>query len=79
MVVESKALFHRRTSSIFPWKKCFPLSEPIFNAEVLLVKFPEAEWVGDNGLHIGCHQYLAEEDIDRVCKALKESLSLLTK
>ena len=37
--------------------------------------FPEAEWVGDNGVHIGCHQYLTEENMDRICKALQESLT----
>jgi len=37
--------------------------------------FPEAEWVGNNGVHIGCHQYLTEENINRICTALKESLT----
>tara|TARA_R110000824_G_scaffold27012_4_gene92236 strand:- start:1056 stop:2195 length:1140 start_codon:yes stop_codon:yes gene_type:complete len=36
--------------------------------------FPEAEWVGMNGVHVGCHQYLSDEDIQRICKALKEAL-----
>nr|AKH48728.1 putative glutamine--scyllo-inositol transaminase [uncultured marine virus] len=36
--------------------------------------FPEAEWVGMNGVHIGCHQYLSGEDIERICKALTEAL-----
>lgn len=39
--------------------------------------FPNAEWVGENGIHIGCHQYLSEEDIARVEAALKEALSSL--
>lgn len=26
--------------------------------------FPEAEWVGDNGIHVGVHQYLSNEDVD---------------
>ena len=38
--------------------------------------FPEAEWVGDNGLHIGCHQYLSEDDIVRIETALRESLEV---
>ena len=37
--------------------------------------FPNAEWVGTNGVHIGCHQYLTEENIDRICNAIKEGLS----
>ena len=36
--------------------------------------FPEAEWVGDNGIHIGCHQYLTEDDMKRICMALQEAL-----
>lgn len=36
--------------------------------------FPESEWVGENGLHIGCHQYLSDEDLDRICLALTEGL-----
>ena len=29
-----------------------------------LGEFPEAEYIGKNGLHIGCHQDLNEEHID---------------
>ena len=36
--------------------------------------FPEAEWVGNNGVHIGCHQYLSEDDMKRICTALQEAL-----
>jgi dTDP-4-amino-4,6-dideoxygalactose transaminase len=28
--------------------------------------YPEAEYVGDYGIHIGCHQYLTEENINRI-------------
>ena len=37
--------------------------------------FPEAEWVGDNGIHIGCHQYLSEDDIERICVAVTDALT----
>jgi dTDP-4-amino-4,6-dideoxygalactose transaminase len=37
--------------------------------------FPNAEWIGDNGIHIGCHQYLTEENVDRICTAIQEALS----
>lgn len=36
--------------------------------------FPCAEWVGNNGVHIGCHQYLSEDDIVRIETALSEAL-----
>ena len=39
--------------------------------------FPNAEWVGENGVHIGCHQYLSEDDIKRVETALREALESL--
>lgn len=34
--------------------------------------FPEAEYVGDNGLHFGIHQYLSKEDLDYVSDKLHE-------
>ena len=65
------------------WKRnfgCIPTQHLAFSdMGYKLGDFPVAEWVGDNGLHIGCHQYLTEEDINRICKALKESLSLCVK
>ena len=40
-----------------------------------LGEFPNSEWIGDNGVHIGCHQYLSDDDMVRICKAIKEGLS----
>ena len=34
--------------------------------------FPEAEYVGDNGLHFGCHQYLSRDDLDYISEKLHE-------
>jgi len=39
-----------------------------------LGEFPEAEYVGDNGLHFGIHQYLSKEDLDYISEALYEYL-----
>jgi len=39
-----------------------------------LGEFPEAEYVGDNGLHFGIHQYLSKEDLDYVSDVLYEYL-----
>lgn len=33
-------------------------------------EFPEAEYVGENGLHFGCHQYLSESDIHFAAEVL---------
>ncbi len=35
-------------------------------------EFPEAEYVGDNGLHFGIHQYLSKKDLDYVSNKLHE-------
>jgi len=35
-----------------------------------LGEFPEAEYVGDNGLHFGIHQYLSEQDLDYAANIL---------
>jgi len=54
---------------------CVPTQHAAFaDMGYKLGDFPEAEWVGNNGVHIGCHQYLSEEDIVRVCTALQEAL-----
>ncbi|MEM4259553.1 MAG: DegT/DnrJ/EryC1/StrS family aminotransferase [Candidatus Pacearchaeota archaeon] len=37
-----------------------------------LGEFPEAEYIGDNGLHLGVHQYLNTDDIDYVSDKLHE-------
>ncbi len=37
-----------------------------------LGEFPEAEYVGENGLHFGIHQYLSKNDLDYVSDKLHE-------
>lgn len=34
--------------------------------------FPEAEYIGSNGMHVGVHQYLQEEDIDYMIELLHD-------
>jgi len=41
--------------------------------------FPNAEFIGDNGLHIGVHQDLEKEHIEYVLKTIKEFLATHTK
>jgi dTDP-4-amino-4,6-dideoxygalactose transaminase len=54
---------------------CIPTQHRAFeDMGYSLGDFPEAEWVGDNGIHIGCHQHLSEEDIQRIELAIKEAL-----
>jgi dTDP-4-amino-4,6-dideoxygalactose transaminase len=35
-------------------------------------EFPVAEYIGENGLHFGCHQYLTDEDIEFAAEVLHE-------
>ena len=60
------------------WKRtfgCIPTQHRAFaDMGYKLGDFPESEWVGDNGIHIGCHQYLTEENLDRIAMACKEGL-----
>ncbi len=37
-----------------------------------LGEFPEAEYIGDNGIHFGIHQFLSREDLDYVSDVLHE-------
>ena len=54
---------------------CIPTQHRAFaDMGYSLGDFPEAEWIGDNGIHIGCHQHLSEEDIQRIELAIKEAL-----
>jgi len=60
------------------WKRNFgsiPTQHAAFSdAGYRLGDFPNSEWIGNNGIHIGCHQYLTEEDIQRVEASLGEAL-----
>lgn len=54
---------------------CIPTQHGAFeDMGYSLGDFPESEWVGDNGIHIGCHQHLSDDDIQRIELAITESL-----
>ena len=62
------------------WKRnfgCIPTQHAAFTAGDMGYKtgdFPASEWTGNNGIHIGCHQYLSDADLNRIKRALKEGL-----
>jgi len=64
------------------WKRnfgCIPTQHTAFaylNYE--LGAFPNAEHVGDNGIHVGIHQYLTDENIRDIGNALAEGLQKCT-
>jgi dTDP-4-amino-4,6-dideoxygalactose transaminase len=54
---------------------CIPTQHAAFaDMGYSLGDFPESEWVGINGIHIGCHQYLSADDVGRICTAMTEGL-----
>ncbi|MCK5013368.1 MAG: DegT/DnrJ/EryC1/StrS family aminotransferase [Candidatus Omnitrophica bacterium] len=61
------------TRPIFP---SIPTRQPAYrkfkNAYYELL--PNAEYVSDNGLYIGCHQYLSQDDLDRIVKTVDKIL-----
>lgn len=65
------------------WKRnfgCIPTQHQAFaDMEYSLGDFPESEWIGDNGIHIGCHQYLTEENKARIDTAIYDGVSCLLK
>lgn len=61
------------TRPIFP---CIPLRQPAYAhlRDIYQGKLPQAEAVSENGLYVGCHQFLKEEDIDYIATAFGEVL-----
>ncbi|MBI4447491.1 DegT/DnrJ/EryC1/StrS aminotransferase family protein [Candidatus Woesearchaeota archaeon] len=61
------------TRSMFP---CIPTQQPAYAylRKMYEGKLPNAEYLGIKGLYVGCHQYLKQEDLDRVIKAFKKIL-----
>lgn len=41
-----------------------------------LGEFPESEYVGDNGLHFGCHQFLKRDDLDYIISVVRDWFKL---
>ena len=47
---------------------CIPIQQPAYKEykELYNGKLPVAEYLGNNGMYIGCHQYLGQDDLDYV-------------
>ena len=37
-------------------------------------QFPEAEYIGQRGLHFGCHQYMNLDDVEYIAEAIDSFL-----
>ena len=63
------------------WKRnfgCIPTQHGAFSSMGYeLGDFPEAEYVGDNGIHIGTHAYLTSKDVDYIIDILQDVLEKL--
>jgi perosamine synthetase len=59
-----------------PFFSCIPLQQPAYAymAEKWEGKLPNAEWLGSRGWHIGCHQYLTKEELDKMIEAIKSCI-----
>lgn len=53
-----------------PLFSCIPAQQPAYKdyKQIYENKLPNAEYIGNNGFYIGCHQYLSEEDLDYIIK-----------
>ena len=51
-----------------------PTQQPAYSSfkEEYQGKLPNADYLGQNGLYVGCHQYLEQDDIDYMIKVFKE-------
>ncbi len=61
------------TRPIFP---CIPTQQPAYKhlKKEYKNKLPVAEYLGENGFYIGCHQYLKKEDLNYIVKSFGKSL-----
>lgn len=55
---------------------CVPTQQPAYDylKNSYKYKLPNAEFVGEQGFYIGCHQYLTTKDINRIIKTFKDIL-----
>lgn len=76
--------FHKLTKWLdeanIHWKRNFGAMHTHKTFEYLKYRpgcFINAEYVGTYGIHIGCHYWLSDEDIDYVCESLKNIVTRL--
>jgi len=60
---------------------CIPNQQPSFKEYHKIYKdlLPNADFVGNNGFYIGCHQYLSKQDLDYIVKVFGEILNGIKK
>jgi perosamine synthetase len=53
---------------------CIPMQQPAYSylKKIYRGKLPVAENIGANGFYLGCHQYLADEELDFIIQGFKK-------
>lgn len=56
---------------------CIPTQQPAYNylKSEYENKLPNADYIGENGFYIGCHQYLTEDDLKYIVRVFNEVLT----
>ena len=57
-----------------PLFACIPNQQPAYAHLKDKWSLPNADWLGSRGFHIGCHQYLKQDELDYMIEAIKECL-----
>ena len=66
----------KRSIECRPLFGCVPTQQPSYRhlKHIYKGKLPTAEYIGENGFYIGCHQYLTDEDLDFIINVFDEVL-----
>jgi dTDP-4-amino-4,6-dideoxygalactose transaminase len=69
-------LTHALEEAGIQWKRnfgCIPTQHSAYEfMNYTLGDFPDSEYVGNHGIHIGTHQYLSDKDVDYIIKVLQD-------
>lgn len=71
---ELRRELEKRNIETRPLFGCIPTQQPAYAylRAAYMHKLPQAEYIGKNGFYVGCHQYLAKEDLDYVIYSIKK-------
>lgn len=74
--LELRRELERRGIETRPLFGCVPLQQPAYSflKSRYRHKLPQAEYIGEHGFYIGCHQYLKKNDLDFVISEFKKIL-----
>jgi len=61
----------RRGVECRPLFGCIPTQQPAYAAYARSNRWPNAEWLGQKGFYVGCHQYLTDEDLELMAREIQ--------